>query len=521
MLFAEPYKKVEEYLIERGRGKYEERPYLDELINVLSSDSSNYLVTAPTGYGKTAISMSIALGSFNEFSKSIIAYPLRSLIEEQVDMFRKLFDFVGIGKDFVGARYMGRHESPYLIHPVTLTTIDTLSLTALGLSPEDMYSVLKGLSSEDWFKNLGHYLFSWSSVFSSSNIILDEVHSMYDTSKSLSFLVALMDLCSSTDVRLLLMTATLPRSFEQALSGRVKVRRYTRDDDPKFFDERLHKNYRVELLGLKGYNKFEIIKEILLKNEFSKALVIFNTVEDAVDFYRLLDGKKILIHSRFSVEDREAKLHELRALEDSPGKMVLVSTQAVEAGVDFSSDLIITEIAPPISLVQRFGRFLRRDEKSGRAFVWFEEDGFYNDTYKVYNADLVKRTIDFLSGNNDVNLHVGYDVFLDHVYVDPPTVDNRLINKIRNVFWDLIEPSKSALELLIKLEGSFVRDGYLVTVVTDDNVEVNVNYEYLLKLKRKGLCVECTEDKREVLLRSLRGHKFYVNIRYDKEVGLV
>lgn len=520
MLFMESYRRVLEYLRERRHGKLEERPFLNELINTLSSDSRNYLVSAPTGYGKTAITMSIALGSFNEFSKTIIAYPLRSLIEEQVDILREFFDFVRVGKDFVGARYMGRHESPYLIHPITLTTIDTLSFTALGLSPEDVYNVLRRLSSEEWFKSLGHYLFSWSSVFSSTHLVLDEVHLMYDTSKSLSFLEALMDLCRSTDVRVILMTATFPKSFERVLSGRVEVRRFTKEADPKFFEERLSKKYRVELLHLKKEGKLESIREILLKNEFNKALVVFNTVEDAVNFYRLVDGRKILIHSRFSVEDREAKLRGLRTLEDSPGRLVLVSTQAVEAGVDFTSDLIITEIAPPISLIQRFGRFLRRDEKSGRAFVWVEDDGFYDNTYKVYDAGLVKRTIDYLSSNNDLNLHVGYDDFLNHVYDEVPSIDHRLVKEIRSIFWDLLEPSKSALELLIKLEGSFVRDGSLITVVTEDGVEVSVSYEYLMRLRREGKCVECPEDRREVLLKSLSGHKFRVQVRYDREVGL-
>jgi len=520
MLLKEAYRRVLEYLRKREHEKFRERPFLSELISDLSSDSRNYLISAPTGYGKTAITESVALSSFNESSKTLIAYPLRSLIEEQAEILREFLDFVGVGGDVVGTRYMGVGESPYLIHPITLTTVDTLSLMALGLSPEDIHKVFESLSSEEWFRNLGHYLFSWSSVFSSAYLILDEIHLMYDTSKSLSFLRALINLCEYTGVRVILMTATLPRSFEQVLSDKVVVRRFTRESDAGFYEERLSKKYRVELLRFGGEGKLESIKKILSGSRFSKALVVFNTVEDAINFYRLIDGRKLLIHSRFSVEDRKSKLRELRALKDSAEKLVLVSTQAVEAGVDFTSDLLITEVAPPISLIQRFGRFLRREEKFGSAYVWFEEEGFRDTYYKVYDAGLVKRTIDYLSSNSDLNLHVGYEDFLDSVYSEVPAVNQELVRDVEGVFLNLLESSRSALELLIRLEGSFVRDGNLITVVTEDGVEVNVSYEYLMRLRREGKCVECPGDRREILIKSLSGHRFGVRVTYDREVGL-
>jgi CRISPR/Cas system-associated endonuclease/helicase Cas3 len=39
--------------------------------------------------------------------------------------------------------------------------------------------------------------------------------------------------------------------------------------------------------------------------------------------------------------------------------IIVISTQVVEAGVDISSETMITEVAPWVSLVQRFGRLKR------------------------------------------------------------------------------------------------------------------------------------------------------------------
>ncbi len=528
-MLYEAYDKVLTYIKNR-KGTVYERPLLINVLEKIEAFSEkNYLINAPTGYGKTLISMSIALHEFYRDSKTIIAYPLRALIEEQVSEMKEMFNFHGIGGGFVGARHMGSRESLYLVHPVTLTTIDTLSLTAVGLSPEDInriYSSMYGL----WFNNLGHYLFSWSSIYTSSFLILDEVHLMYDSSKSLSFLKALIDLCKFTGVRMVLMTATFPKKFENALPRRdVERVGFNRDDDPKFYDERSSKRYRVELLYLKRDEKLSRIRDILMKNDFNRALVLFNTVEDAINFYKLVnDGRKILIHSRFTDEDKKAKVCKLRKIMDSGEKYVVIGTQALEAGINISSDLIITEISPPLSLVQRFGRFLRFDEKFGKAFIWVEEDALNevdSNLYKVYNKELVERTLNYLGSNSDVNLHISYEDFINYVYLEDPYINEKLVSDLKQILLDLLEPTKSAMELFLRMEGSFVREGSNFIVVSKDEygseAELNVSFDYLYRLGKERLCDDCPENIREALKRSLEGEKFRVRVRYSREVGLV
>lgn len=105
-------------------------------------------------------------------------------------------------------------------------------------------------------------------------------------------------------------------------------------------------------------------------------LVIVNRVSRTQAIYDALTkgGKPLyakdrvaLIHSRFRPMDR--KEHE--KLLFGEGDRIVIATQAVEAGVDVSARLLITELAPWAALVQRFGRCNRRAEGAGEV-LWID-----------------------------------------------------------------------------------------------------------------------------------------------------
>jgi len=99
-------------------------------------------------------------------------------------------------------------------------------------------------------------------------------------------------------------------------------------------------------------------------------LVVVNRVERAVEIYKALaaaakgpsSGTDLrLVHSRFRPADR-AHWREsfLNRAACAPGvDRIIVATQVVEAGVDISAGVLVTELAPWPSLVQRFGRCAR------------------------------------------------------------------------------------------------------------------------------------------------------------------
>jgi CRISPR-associated endonuclease/helicase Cas3 len=485
----------------------ERRKFIDHVISELRNSWDKYdvfIIEAPTGYGKTTISATISLYSINEELKSIIALPLRSLLEDQYDKYKKLASTMLVGK-----RYMNNPDSRYLSKPITLTTIDTLSFTLFGLSPEDFDKVVKYWSGTS-MGSLGHYLFSVASV-TLSNVILDEVHLLADEIKSLNFLVALIHLSIRNNQKLVLMSATIPTAFEKVLEeelrkhmSRIRFIRFGKECiDEKFVNERLSKNYEIEIVGLKEENRENYIKKYIQnkidEGSCKRVIVIFNTVKDAISFYNALETSntpKLLLHSRFSEEDKEKKIEKLKEYKKLD-KYIIVSTQVIEAGIDISSDLMITEIAPINSLIQRVGRFLRYEgEEKGTLLIWYEIDeqnslkksGENNEKYKVYDYDLTKRTLDSLlnaKSKGRINFHVpsskdviGYKDLMNMVYHESDfKVKSREVTSLLNISLNIETMPYSALKQLMRLEGSFVRDSILIPIIPKSLISENENYD--------------------------------------------
>lgn len=128
------------------------------------------------------------------------------------------------------------------------------------------------------------------------------------------------------------------------------------------------------------------------------SLCVVNTVDRAVKVYELLekafsrpakkrDGKseasalpnagpeRRLIHSRFRGHERRAwaqgeSAFLLRGAGLPEAGRIIIATQVVEAGVDLSAKLLVTDLAPWPSLVQRFGRCARyADDVDGTIIV--------------------------------------------------------------------------------------------------------------------------------------------------------
>lgn len=99
-----------------------------------------------------------------------------------------------------------------------------------------------------------------------------------------------------------------------------------------------------------------------------RTLVVVNSVRKAQEIAKGLladppDGARVLVlHSRFFAHDRQRTERELADIfgPDAPSSnAILVATQVVEAGIDISADVLMTEAAPGNALIQRAGRCAR------------------------------------------------------------------------------------------------------------------------------------------------------------------
>ena len=140
-----------------------------------------------------------------------------------------------------------------------------------------------------------------------------------------------------------------------------------------------------------------------------RRLVIVNTVERAQKLYRALgnagviETDVVLVHSRFRPADRRVQMERLRAGKDD----IVVATQAIEAGVDLSSAILVTELAPWSSLVQRFGRANRYgewNEQGGAIVYWVDLPAELAAPYEAQDLDAARTRLETISDAAPVNL---------------------------------------------------------------------------------------------------------------------
>jgi CRISPR-associated endonuclease/helicase Cas3 len=110
---------------------------------------------------------------------------------------------------------------------------------------------------------------------------------------------------------------------------------------------------------------------ILFLNTVARAQAVFKALQE-----HNAGAELLLIHSRFRAAERTARTKHLGEAPPPAGRIV-VATQALEAGVDVTSAVMLTEIAPWSSLVQRFGRCNRYGEcgSDGAEVFWIDLPG--------------------------------------------------------------------------------------------------------------------------------------------------
>ena len=136
-------------------------------------------------------------------------------------------------------------------------------------------------------------------------------------------------------------------------------------------------------------------------------LVVVNRVGDAQEIYRRLvrecasTTRVALAHSRFRRHERTAWAESFlsRTATGDGTDTIVVATQVVEAGVDLSADVLLTEAAPWPSLVQRFGR-VARDGGSGRVIVIDREHD--SDSSAPYDHGEIGEAVAFARTLDDV-----------------------------------------------------------------------------------------------------------------------
>lgn len=213
-------------------------------------------------------------------------------------------------------------------------------------------------------------LYAWSALAGAA-FVFDEIHSYDDQ----LFGALLRFLSTLRGVKVLLMTASLPEARLQSLSACLKRinEELVEIAGPTDIEElpRYHKKECTE-----NHNLLPEIKSELVQN--GKVLWVCNTVSRAMEAAQRAgeEGSDYtLYHSRFKYVDRVKQHKKVIDAFKNPDKPALaICTQVAEMSLDLSAMLLVTDLAPVPSLIQRLGRLNRRAKEGDqtRPFIVIE-----------------------------------------------------------------------------------------------------------------------------------------------------
>jgi CRISPR-associated endonuclease/helicase Cas3 len=327
-------------------------------------EGKNVICRSPTGSGKTeaALAPFIIARAANHPNfplKAIIASPMKTLaksIQARVkNMGQNFTEEINPELELDVRLHTGEDQgAPKLEGDIVVTTIDQLMSNYAHIP----------LSMSNGQANIG------AGAVISSYIVFDEFH-LLDPKRA--FRTALLMIEELKDIApFLLMTATLSSEMVLELEKicQAIVIEPTVDElnaMPSQLKTRVFKRENVVLSA-----------EAVIKVHHRRSLAICNTVARAQNLFAELKARNLkdvrleLIHSQFFPQDRAAKEKQLEAWmgKGSNENIILVATQAIEVGINISSENLHTELCPANSLLQRAGRCARFEHEIGMVHVY-------------------------------------------------------------------------------------------------------------------------------------------------------
>lgn len=348
---------------------------------VLNNFDENYklfTLTAPTGYGKTLTALNFAL-KFNK-PRIIYALPFTSIIDQTYDIVAKIYK----NSDILVSK--AHHK----------TTICEENLTK-----EDRYSKIKFLmesfSGEINVTTLYQLIFALFGNKNKDNVKFNQLKNsvvIIDEAQAIpyNFRKDFILLCEIISQRLgtifIFMSATMPV---------IKSENFKEISNLDYFSKQ--DRYVIKWLDIGGED--ELLEKICETASDKNTLVVVNTIKKAQElFTKLRDKFSCFCLNGYMYDDhKRATIEAVRCAIDKSkvdplaSKILLISTQSIEAGVDLDFDIGFREVSPISSIIQTAGRVNRHfGEICGELYVFPEISKFtnliYGDLYKVSGAIL-------------------------------------------------------------------------------------------------------------------------------------
>lgn len=409
----------------------------NQAFNKAALSTGCYSLALPTGMGKTLTSLAWALrhAKQNQLKRIIIVLPYISIIDQTARELKRVF----------GEEWILEHHSSYNEGQNSAT------------DKNEDYSTeqkRKLLACENWdFPVIVTTTVQFfESLFSNKPAKCRKVHNIaesvviFDEVQTIPKEIILPTLGMLNDVQavmrtsFLFCTATQPAYEKRSGFDGITAITPLIEDPGILYDKTKRVTYN--LLDDLTPISFTWLKDAVIKHD-EATLVIFNTKKDALEFFLLMKSSdtwdaKYHLSTAMCPDHRKATIKLIKADLEAKKKILVVSTQLIEAGVDFDFPLVFRALAPLEAIIQSAGRcnregLLNQYGRLGNVYLFLLEDARYpNKTYQAcagYAAELIQSGIEQLYSHN---IFEKYYASVFALYIDQ--AKQQAINEARKAF---------------------------------------------------------------------------------------
>lgn len=361
---------------------------------VPQSPHENTIIAAGTGSGKTE---AVLLPALATGKRLILSFPTKALLQDQRDRVADLWCKMKNQPPEEADKHIAvdtgdEDDVSYYYADIILTNLDKFLYRMFGYGKRR-------------FSYLFPYRIADMGADRKSLLIFDEAHAYEDTIFS-HFWFVLKKLTYERRVQTVLLSATLPSDFIKALRDHERKHfprpasegdffHVVEDKETRtgqvFFDgsvpsgtEAIDKSWAAytqgkrvilvvrrvvkpdadEELDLIGNTLHEVWEQLCIRaSETGKENEIANREVGNVT------GSILTYHGHQLPSYRKLVLDRLKKLDDDKQPYLLLTTSAMEVGVDVSCEVMVTDLCEPDSFVQRIGRCARRKGEKGQVSV--------------------------------------------------------------------------------------------------------------------------------------------------------
>ena len=377
-----PLRELEEYMAKLPFNE-KRNAFREYVLNNFDTNYKLFTLTAPTGYGKTLTALNFALKFGRE--RIIYALPFTSIIDQAYDIISDIY------KDNKDVLVVKAH------HKTTVDDVEDKNNDNGDDISEDRYSKIKFLmesfSGDINITTLYQLVFA---IFGNKNrdnikfnqlkdsvVIVDEFQAVPYTFRK-DFIELCRIISKTLDTIFIFMSATMPY-----IENREDFKELSNLD---YFQEQDRYEIKWLELGNEDEREVNLIAKVKEEAKSKNTLLVVNTIAKAQELFLKFRGgyKTFCLNGYMHDEQKRDVIDKVKTLMDSGEKVLLVSTQSIEAGVDLDFDVGFREVSPISSIIQTAGRVNRHfGNKKGTLYIFDSiskyEEAIYKDLQRVTN----------------------------------------------------------------------------------------------------------------------------------------